>query len=69
MPTRIQEMLLILDNLTLDKLAECADKLHDQPSSVDIHAAQATPTDLRNTVQQLTKQMTTLLTRVDKLAK
>jgi len=68
-PTRIQEMLLIINGVNLDKLAECADKLYEHPSSVDIHTAQAMSTNYQDTIQQLTKQITTLSTRVDKLAK
>ena len=80
LPTCIQEMLLIFDDANLNKLAECADKFHEHSSPVDIYAAQTTPTsaqgvidavqatstDLQDTIQQLAKQMTTLLTRMDK---
>ncbi|KAK2577596.1 hypothetical protein KPH14_012707 [Odynerus spinipes] len=31
LPTRVQELLLILEDTDLGKLAECADKLHDIP--------------------------------------
>jgi len=46
-----------------------ADKFYENSSPVNINAAQATPMDLRGTVQQLAKQMTILLTRMDKMDK
>lgn len=30
LPTRIQELLTVLDDMNLDKLAACADKAHDR---------------------------------------
>ena len=68
-PTRIQEMLLIINGVNLDKLAECADKFHEHSSSVDVHAAQATPTNYQDAIQLLIKQIITLSIRVNKLAK
>ncbi|XP_018375211.1 PREDICTED: uncharacterized protein LOC108768977 [Trachymyrmex cornetzi] len=70
MPARIHEMLLIFDSATLDKLAECADKLNEHPTSVDIHAAQTTAaTTERDSIQQLIKQMAALTNKVERLSK
>ncbi|XP_018361218.1 PREDICTED: uncharacterized protein LOC108759968 [Trachymyrmex cornetzi] len=70
MPARIHEMLLIFDSATLDKLAECADKLNEHPTSVDIHAAQTTAaTTEQDSIQQLIKQMAALTNKVERLSK
>jgi len=61
-------MLLIFDGANLDKL-ECANKFKEHPSSMDVHAVQAIPTNNQDTMQQLIKQMATLTTQVKKLTK
>lgn len=69
LPSRIQEMLLIFDGANLDKLAECADKLKEHPTSVDIHAVQTTPSSSEDAVQQILKQMAALTAKVEKFTR
>lgn len=59
LPTRIQELLSVLDEVTLDKLAVCADKAHERGSSSTtvalVNNSQDPLQDLRGQVAELTK--------------
>jgi len=69
MPMRIQEMILIFDGANLEKLAECADKLVDYLTTVDIHAVQTTAPNPQDPVQLLIKQVAALSTKMEKFTK
>jgi len=64
--TRIQQLLLIFEDTTLDKLAECADKLWEHPSSQEVQAVTTAPTT-GATVQAI-DPVDTITKRLDELA-
>jgi len=66
LPTRIQQLLLIFEDTTLDKLAECADKLWEHPSSQEVQAVTTAPTT-GATVQAI-DPVDTITKRLDELA-
>ncbi|KAG7196887.1 hypothetical protein KM043_015789 [Ampulex compressa] len=58
MPKRTQELLAILDDVDLDKLAACADKAHERGASQNIIAAASSA--LEDPIQVLTRQVSEL---------
>ncbi|KMQ86112.1 hypothetical protein RF55_15001 [Lasius niger] len=62
LPTRIQELLTVLDDVSLDKLAACADKAHDRGIGQGVIAiagtVQSDPLQtLNNQISELAKQV------------
>ncbi|KAK2575247.1 hypothetical protein KPH14_012762 [Odynerus spinipes] len=71
LPTRIQELLLILEDTTLVKLAECADKLHEHPSTMENKSAQyvsvadsTAPMAMNEQIRRLTEHVAALSTKL-----
>ncbi|KAK2578067.1 hypothetical protein KPH14_012852, partial [Odynerus spinipes] len=73
LPTRVQELLLLLEDTDLGKLAECADKLHEHPITVGVRqapyvAAVDTPAQglMHIEIEALTRPVAALTSRLDK---
>jgi len=70
LPARTQELLLIFDSSSLDKLAECADKIYEHPTTLEVHAAEARMSlaeRANDPIRQLTMQVAQLTAQVRRL--
>jgi len=72
--TRMQELLLIFDNSSLDKLVECADKIFEHPTTLEVHATEARMSlggssreRADDPIRQLTMQVAQLTAQVRRL--
>ncbi|XP_070156750.1 uncharacterized protein [Polyergus mexicanus] len=69
LPARIQQFLLIIEGTTISKLAECADKLWEHPTTQEIQAVTVPQASQEDLVSQLAKQVSELTLRIDEMSR
>lgn len=69
LPSRIQQLLLIFEGTTMDKLAECADKLWEHPTSHEVQAVAISHISEEASINQLVKQVSELILRIDEMSR